>query len=252
MMRIYPFAFRVTSSNLDPSFYWRRGAQLVALNWQNLDKGMMLNHGMFVGTPGWELKPPGYRSGEPAGLIRRQTLNLTIEVFAAQNLSLPHSDRSERWFHPYVNCQLHVEEPEDSAATGDDASSESEKSSYRRCTKSSTGCNPDFEGQKLGFPTVAGIVEELSFVRLVAFFLDLFSFSCCGFLHPRCCRGSCLQLVVPQRSCGERSSLHRPAVNAAMRHIAFSQRDCLFGLTLQDRSTSPQSLTPFFNYSMPS
>ncbi|KAJ5162303.1 hypothetical protein N7492_007695 [Penicillium capsulatum] len=164
MMRIYPFAFRVTSSNLDPSFYWRRGAQLVALNWQNLDKGMMLNHGMFVGTPGWELKPAGYRSGQPAALIRRQSLDLTIEVFAAQDLSLPHSDHSERWFRPYVNCQLHVEEPENPATAGDDTS-ESEKSSYRRCTKSSTGCNPDFEGQKLAFPTVTEIVEELSFVR---------------------------------------------------------------------------------------
>lgn len=168
MMRIYPFAFRVTSSNLDPSFYWRRGAQLVALNWQNLDKGMMLNHGMFAGTPGWELKPPGYRSGQPTGLIRRQSLDLTIDIFAAQDLSLPHSDRSEKRFHPYVVGQLHVEEPEDSVATGDDASSESEKSSYRRRTKSSTGRNPDFEGQKLAFPTVTGIVEELSFVRLVA------------------------------------------------------------------------------------
>src|SRR4051812_32067233 len=69
MMRIYPYAFRVTSSNLDPTFYWRRGAQLVALNWQNLDKGMMLNHGMFVGTHGWRLKPPGYRSSDASTSI---------------------------------------------------------------------------------------------------------------------------------------------------------------------------------------
>ena len=194
MMRIYPFAFRVTSSNLDPSFYWRRGAQLVALNWQNLDKGMMLNHGMFVGTPGWELKPLGYRSqASSSNVIRLETLDLTIQVFAAQNLSLPEDDHSERWFRPYVNCQLHVEEPEDPAAAGhDDASTESEKSSYRRCTKSSSGCNPDFDGQKLTFPTVAGIMEELSFVRLVLsfpFFASLFLF-CSGFLHPRCCSSS--------------------------------------------------------------
>lgn len=165
-MRIYPFALRVTSSNLDPSFYWRRGAQLVALNWQNLDKGMMLSHGMFAGTQGWELKPPGYRSAQPAAQIITRTLDLTLEVFAAQDLSLPQSDRVEKWFRPYVNCQLHVEEPESPITTGkDDASSDSEKSSYRRCTKSSSGRNPDFDGQKLIFPTVAGVVEELGFLR---------------------------------------------------------------------------------------
>ncbi|KAK5790288.1 hypothetical protein VI817_007575 [Penicillium citrinum] len=167
LMRIYPFAFRVTSSNLDPSFYWRRGAQLVALNWQNLDKGMMLNHGMFTGTQGWVIKPTGYRSSEPrTDIVTCKTLNLTIEVFAAQDLSLPPSDHNEKWFRPYVNCQLHVEEPESPVAAGqDDVSSDSEKSSYRRCTKSRSGINPDFEGQKLKFPTVSNVVEKLSFLR---------------------------------------------------------------------------------------
>ncbi|KAJ5210497.1 hypothetical protein N7491_010304 [Penicillium cf. griseofulvum] len=167
LMRIYPYAFRVTSSNLDPTFYWRRGAQLVALNWQNLDKGMMLNHGMFVGTHGWRLKPSGYRSGNsPTDVIQRRNLTLSIEVFAAQDLSLPPGDHSERGFKPYVNCQLHVEEPEgDLVLDQDDASSDAEKSSYRRCTKRSSGRNPDFGGQKLDFPTVTGIIEELSFLR---------------------------------------------------------------------------------------
>ncbi|KAJ5425735.1 hypothetical protein N7465_000805 [Penicillium sp. CMV-2018d] len=169
MMRIYPYAFRVTSSNLDPTFYWRRGAQLVALNWQNLDKGMMLNHGMFVGTHGWRLKPPGYRSGRGSStdVIERRNLTLSIEIYAAQDLSLPPGDHSERGFKPYVNCQLHVEEPEgDVTPDQDDASSDTEKSSYRRCTKSSSGRNPDFKGQKLEFPTVTGIIEELSFLRI--------------------------------------------------------------------------------------
>lgn len=173
MMRIYPYAFRVTSSNLDPTFYWRRGAQLVALNWQNLDKGMMLNHGMFVGTHGWRLKPSGYRSEKvsPTDVIERRNLTLSIEIYAAQDLSLPPGDHSERGFKPYVNCQLHVEEPEDDATPDqDDASSDTEKSSYRRCTKSSSGRNADFKGQKLEFPTVTGIIEELSFLRLVFLF----------------------------------------------------------------------------------
>lgn len=202
-MRIYPFAFRVTSSNLDPSFYWRRGAQLVALNWQNLDKGMMLNHGMFAGTQGWELKPPGYRSAQPAAQIITRTLDLTLEVFAAQDLSLPQNDRVEKWFRPYVNCQLHVEEPESPITAGkDDASSDSEKSSYRRCTKSSSGRNPDFEGQKLIFPTVAGVVEELSFLRLVqhhiAFLWDAFLACAFPFVSQRPCRDGALHAHEPE------------------------------------------------------
>ncbi|CAG7950027.1 unnamed protein product [Penicillium nalgiovense] len=169
LMRIYPYAFRVNSSNLDPTFYWRRGAQLVALNWQNIDKGMMLNHGMFVGSHGWRLKPPGYRSSiSPTEVIEGRNLTLSIEIYAAQGLSLPPGDHSERGFKPYVNCQLHVEEPgSDVALDQDDGSSDAEKSSYRRCTKSSSGRNPDFKGQKLEFPTVTGIVEELSFLRSV-------------------------------------------------------------------------------------
>ena len=229
MMRIYPFAFRVTSSNLDPSFYWRRGAQLVALNWQNLDKGMMLNHGMFVGTPGWELKPLGYRSqASSSNVIRLETLDLTIQVFAAQNLSLPEDDHSERWFRPYVNCQLHVEEPEDPAAAGhDDASTESEKSSYRRCTKSSSGCNPDFDGQKLTFPTVAGIMEELSFVRLVL--SSLFFRFPVSFLQ-WVSASALLQLFASYHNAHAGSSLHPPV--KTRESAALSRHDSHFGVCL--------------------
>jgi hypothetical protein len=185
MMRIYPYAFRVTSSNLDPAFYWRRGAQLVALNWQNLDKGMMLNHGMFVGTHGWRLKPSGYRSSETStNVIPRSNMTLSIEVYAAQDLSLPQGDNNEKGFKPYVNCQLHVEEPEgDVAPDQDDASSDTEKSSYKRCTKSSSGINPDFHGQKLDFPTVTGIVEELSFLRSVQFQFFLLPLPTLQYMH---------------------------------------------------------------------
>ncbi|KAJ5930609.1 hypothetical protein N7466_006102 [Penicillium verhagenii] len=166
LMRIYPYALRVTSSNLDPAFHWRRGAQLVALNWQSLDKGMMLNHAMFAGTQGWALKPSGYRSSEgPADSIRRTTLSLKIEVFAAQDLALP-PNHSERGFRPYVVCQVHVEEPEGPvAADRDDASDDTDKSSYRRQTKTASGRNPDFDAHVLDFPAVVGVVEELSFVR---------------------------------------------------------------------------------------
>lgn len=59
LMRTYPHGLRIGSSNLDPAPSWRKGIQVVALNWQNWDEGMMLNEGMFAGTSGWVLKPEG-------------------------------------------------------------------------------------------------------------------------------------------------------------------------------------------------
>lgn len=59
LMRTYPWGLRIGSSNLDPSLFWRKGIQIVALNWQRWDEGMMLNEGMFAGTGGWVLKPEG-------------------------------------------------------------------------------------------------------------------------------------------------------------------------------------------------
>ncbi|KAJ0426104.1 PLC-like phosphodiesterase [Aspergillus carlsbadensis] len=167
-MRIYPYGLRVNSSNFDPTFFWRRGAQIVALNWQNADKGMMLNQGMFAGEQGWILKPQGYRSTEPeSASITRKKVELSIEVLAGQQLALPPGDTNVKSFKPYVACYLHVETPEDTANgpdSGDD-STDSERTSYKRVTKSSEGINPDFGFQKLQFPTLSGVVDELTFVR---------------------------------------------------------------------------------------
>lgn len=170
-MRVYPYGLRVTSSNYDPTAFWRCGAQIVALNWQNLDKGMMLNHAMFDGEQGWVLKPQGYRGSDPPGGVNivRCQLDLTIEVLAGQGISLPPGDTKEKGFHPYVSCSLHIETPpdEESGSANADDSTDSDKTSYKRTTKSDSGSNPDFGGQKLQFPTLSGIIEELTFVRYV-------------------------------------------------------------------------------------
>ncbi len=59
MMRTYPGNSRIGSSNFDPTSMWRKGIQIVALNWQSCDRGMMLNEGMFDTTQGYVLKPEG-------------------------------------------------------------------------------------------------------------------------------------------------------------------------------------------------
>lgn len=40
LMRAYPKGTRIGSSNLDPAAFWRRGVQMVALNWQKIDEGV--------------------------------------------------------------------------------------------------------------------------------------------------------------------------------------------------------------------
>lgn len=67
LLRAYPAGFRIGSSNLNPAIFWGGGAQIIALNWQETDEGMMLNEGMFTGTGGYVLKPEG-----------KQTLSLTL------------------------------------------------------------------------------------------------------------------------------------------------------------------------------
>jgi phosphatidylinositol phospholipase C, delta len=42
---------------MDVLKFWRNGSHVVSLNWQHYDAEMQLNEAMFVGTPGWVLKP---------------------------------------------------------------------------------------------------------------------------------------------------------------------------------------------------
>ncbi|CAH3159585.1 unnamed protein product [Porites lobata] len=59
LSRIYPKGTRVGSENYMPQVFWNAGCQLVALNYQTLDLGMMLNQGVFEynGRCGYVLKP---------------------------------------------------------------------------------------------------------------------------------------------------------------------------------------------------
>ncbi|TVY34950.1 1-phosphatidylinositol 4,5-bisphosphate phosphodiesterase [Lachnellula subtilissima] len=163
-MRAYPAGFRIDSSNLDPSVFWRKGVQMVALNWQKLDEGMMLNEGMFTGEQGWVLKPPGYRS-DPSEHIEYKTLDLKITVYAGQHIPIP-PGQAEHGFHPYVRCELHVEKPAEGAGDsgGDSRGKEVE---YKQKTSYGKGDHPDYgkDGVVMSFPQITSVVEQLSLVR---------------------------------------------------------------------------------------
>ena len=57
MRRIFPKGTRINSSNVDVLKFWRNGSHVVSLNWQSYDEGMQINEAMFVGGPGWAVKP---------------------------------------------------------------------------------------------------------------------------------------------------------------------------------------------------
>ncbi|KAG5927578.1 hypothetical protein E4U42_002085 [Claviceps africana] len=171
-LRAYPSGLRIRSSNLMPTVFWGSGAQIVALNWQQTDEGMMLNEGMFSGTGGYVLKPRGYRptisSESISDTVSYKTLNLKITFLAAQSIPLPPGDRSSKGFCPYVKTELHVDAC-NSHALGRTSSSDSHDSAirYKARTKTHKGTEIDFASQQISFSDVDGIVEELTFVRFL-------------------------------------------------------------------------------------
>ena len=195
LMRAYPSGLRVRSDNLDPGVFWRKGVQIVALNWQRWDEGMMLNEAMFDGTGGWVLKPPGYLGtttslpapasnpgpdlGEikeitkesQADAIKHKTLTLAITVLAAQDLPLPPDLKHAHSFIPYIKVEIHVEKPsertgapiENSGKSKDDEEDGKFKHTIKPGAKGRTEI--DFQATKVEFNEMLGVVEELAFLR---------------------------------------------------------------------------------------
>jgi hypothetical protein len=179
LMRVFPSGLRVNSSNVEPTFLWRQGAQMVALNWQKWDRGMMLNEGMFAGEEGWVLKPEGYRGtissikGDVEGeksVVRRKNMDITIELFAGQDLPLPAEKAHASRFHPYVKMQLHVDNraprsERTKRSSSDNESDADDSEIFKRRSKTSKTADPDFGGEKLHWSKLSGVIEELSFLR---------------------------------------------------------------------------------------
>ena len=178
MMRAYPKALRLTSTNLEPPLFWRQGVQMAALNWQDCDKGIMLNEGMFAGSGGYMLKPASYRStsfGQQQQYTHPQPQNMdvTIEVFAAQNLSLPRGKQHEHDFRPYIRSSLHVGvlNSSTSASSPTSPSKATQPPMLKARTTSGSGRNASFashpgQGALLSFRDVLVDEEELCFLRL--------------------------------------------------------------------------------------
>ena len=148
----------------------------------------MLNEGMFVGSKGYVLKPPGYcgdnvkadgkeRVGDDAvksqaTAIEHKTLDLSIEVLAAQDITLPLGDTRSDGFHPYVKIELHVEKPAERTGAPIEGGGRAKEGEYKWRGKTvrgaSAGTGVDFGGEKAVWKGIQGVVEELGFIRYVS------------------------------------------------------------------------------------
>ncbi|OHW96635.1 1-phosphatidylinositol-bisphosphate phosphodiesterase delta-1 [Colletotrichum incanum] len=183
LMRTYPHGMRLDSSNFDPVIFWRAGVQVVALNWQSWDVGMILNEGMFAGSDGYVLKPKGYRRNKgvewtPRGEadkegkgseIPSKTLDrVAVTVLAAQHLSLLNRGDDLAKFIPYVKVGLHTEPDALAAIADEDAGEERVKQvGYSGQTRKSKGTSPEFGSEVIEFLNIEGVVPELAFLSLV-------------------------------------------------------------------------------------
>ncbi|KAI1427388.1 PLC-like phosphodiesterase [Xylaria sp. FL1777] len=172
-MRAYPKASRVNSSNPDPSQFWRKGVQMVAMNWQKWDEGMMLNKAMFSGEHGWVLKPTGYRSDDEGNgqttHLSHHTFDLIITVLAGQHIPLPECMPRQRShsLRPLVKCELHVEKAEERSGSPGEGGVKLRPMEWKKHTSSGRTDHPEFVGcgRELCFKGIPRVEESLSFVR---------------------------------------------------------------------------------------
>jgi phosphatidylinositol phospholipase C delta len=187
MFRVYPKGLRLDSSNFDPSIFWRRGVQMVALNWQTFDRFQQINQAMFAAGAdrhGYVLKPAYLRqsrvsSGVFDGRLKlpRRLVRFSIEMISAQQLPRLHGmDRSVS-INPYIEIQVYnAEDKARGIATGSGGENSSARNGfsgvgipYVRRTKvvPENGYNPQFN-EKFELSVVTKY-PELVFVRWIVY-----------------------------------------------------------------------------------
>ncbi|KAF9068268.1 PLC-like phosphodiesterase [Rhodocollybia butyracea] len=102
LRRIFPKGTRIRSSNMDILKFWRNGSHVVSLNWQTFDAPMQINEAMFVGSPGWVLKPQYQRSLNPD----MRKVRFRAEVVGISSLPAPKGHENNP-FHVYVVAELY-------------------------------------------------------------------------------------------------------------------------------------------------
>ncbi|MCJ1351633.1 MAG: Phospholipase C [Icmadophila ericetorum] len=195
LMRVYPSAFRMRSSNPNPLSFWKRGTQMVALNWQTYDLGMQMNEAMFASgsdSTGYVLKPkelrqaihheehifnptsPGYSKPQ------RKLIRLSVDMISAQQIPQPRNSGTADMLDPYVEIEVFSAEDKGKAVTtgegGQDASTRNGLSGFgsphrrRTAPAPANGFNPIFDDKfKISLETK---YPSLIFVRWTVWNLE--------------------------------------------------------------------------------
>jgi len=188
MCRVYPKTIRIHSTNFDPNAFWKRGVQMVALNWQTFDAHMQMNQAMFAaGTDayGYVLKPdylrtPRTKTGDFEHRVKlpRYRMRFSVQVISAQQLPRPPNVGKNDPLNPFIEVQMFSAEDKARGIANGSGGQESKNagngyhgigSPYRRRTKIvwENGYNPQFgETFELSLETK---YPQLVFVRFIVF-----------------------------------------------------------------------------------
>ncbi|KAK4634618.1 1-phosphatidylinositol 4,5-bisphosphate phosphodiesterase delta-4 [Fulvia fulva] len=126
LMRVYPGAKRVDSSNFNPLQSWRRGVQMAALNWQTYDVHQQVNEAMFAAGSdrlGYVLKPEELRHAKHqpiAGFVSnaaggkekkgKKLVKFSVDIISAQRLPRPRNQSTEGGMNPYIEFEMYSAE----------------------------------------------------------------------------------------------------------------------------------------------
>ena len=175
LMRVYPNAQRVSSSNFDPLIYWKRGVQMAALNWQKFDLGMQLNKAMFEGgtdASGYVLKPlegreiqlrPELTPFDCAGKRPRKRVSFEIDVISAQQIIRPQGLNQKRTLDTYIDVEVFLADDKRNKGKAVDSTVQDSPLKYRTKIVPDNGFNPEYN-TKCSFD-VTTKYPDLIFVR---------------------------------------------------------------------------------------
>ena len=184
LCRVYPKTLRFQSSNFDPNTFWRRGVQMVALNWQTFDAHMQMNQAMFAAgtdTYGYVLKPDYLRKtrtkhGEFEHRVKlpRYRIRFSVQVISAQQLPRAANMSKDTPLNPFIEVQMFSAEDRARGIANGTGGTETYSngyhgigSPYRRQTqiRFGNGYNPHFgDNIELSLETK---YPELVFVRFI-------------------------------------------------------------------------------------
>lgn len=126
LMRVYPGARRIDSSNFNPLQAWRRGVQMAALNWQTYDVHFQVNEAMFTAGKdrcGYVLKPDELRHAKHLPIADtigdtqekkekkgKKIVKFAVDIISAQRLPRPRNHNPEFGMNPYIEFEMYSAE----------------------------------------------------------------------------------------------------------------------------------------------